>query len=83
MFVDASLRSVFKKKTNKTDVCVCVCAAAEWLCVLFVTFSDVTMSEGARWFPKQSVSLTEGPSVKENSWMNLPMTGGWQRGWRG
>lgn len=35
------------------------------------------MSEGARWFLKQSVSLTEGLSVKENTWMNLPMTGGW------
>lgn len=49
-----------------------------------MTFSDVTMSEGARWFPKQSVSLTEGLSVKENTWMNLPMTGGWLGGrWEG
>lgn len=29
------------------------------------------------------MSLTERLSVKENSWMNLPMTGGWLGGWVG
>lgn len=39
---------------------------------------------GAWWFPKQSVSLTEGLFVKESTWMNLSMSSA-QRGnkrWR-
>lgn len=53
-------------------VCVCMIVRDMLRC------DSVT---GARWFPKQSVSLTEGLFVKENTGMNLSMSG--ERGGRG
>lgn len=55
-----------------------VCAASGCLCVCVCMFvRDILGCDsvtGARWFPKQAVSLTEGLFVKENTGKNLSMS---------
>ncbi len=55
-----------------------VCAASGCLCVCVCMFvRDIVGCDsvtGARWFPKQAVSLTEGLFVKENTGKNLSMS---------
>lgn len=54
------------------------CAASECSCACVCMFlRDILRCDsvtGARWFPKQPVSLTEGLFVKENTGKNLSMS---------
>lgn len=64
------------------DACMCVC-----VCMFVRDILGCDSVTGARWFPKQAVSLTEGLFVKENTGKNLSMSneqrGGERAGERG
>lgn len=63
MFFEPSLR-----------VGVCVCNLCVCVCMSMRDILGCDSVRGARWFPKQAVSLTEGLFVKENTGKNLSMS---------
>lgn len=67
-----SARTVFFEPS--LGVGVCSCSLCVCVCMSVRDILGCDSVRGARWFPKQAVSLTEGLFVKENTGKNLSMS---------